>query len=687
MTLKDLIRLAPSKGYAYHKMAILFIELNKPEDALTFCKKAIKYDSQMLDAYQARVSAYEALEGNKILLHDAYVSLGKALLQREEFREVISIVDKAIKDNPNDSILPYQLKVEAIINLGQDKKYLIDQLEEVIIAKPEIMKFCVQKLQDIENTGLHITSESYIIKGLVFYYLGNYNASIEAYEEAIYKLKEYIEHGAPDYTTLADAYNNKGNALCALSNENKKKGKNIDYNQEQEALKCYDEAIKFQPNNKLYYCNRGKLLNDMGRPKEALQDFEQAQSLSSNLNLRKDNEDYIKVILEQDKLLLQRAIELQKNTLILEEQVESLPATENNISLLKKIETFKQNSKEIVNKTISNASGEEVEALKKQLQELKQEFSSIRQELSSKVDAGRLESHAFKVSEEILSNIDLKCYYDALSNKLYSVFEEAAVIAGGHLALNTFSAGNIVAGVSSTVPSEAISNIAPCLLSVFSTLTLLGCRYVVEPVASLKMSNSIKEQATKIQRAISLNPDERKSILKEIAEKITLNKKELIEDIEHNQEVLNWENQGFVKSCINYFILNMDKETYRHKIEILGYIDALKIIEIIIKDDKIDTNEGIVDLLVNATKMDMDIPSNSSDETVLLVNQIKYDNPILNKSSLLQELSKFTGLSLYKVLANSNILMQAGYENIITQAVNNHDVAKLGDLLVGIDYD
>lgn len=46
---------------------------------------------------------------------------------------------------------------------------------------------------------------------------------------------------------------------------------------------------------------------------------------------------------------------------------------------------------------------------------------------------------------------------------------------------------------------------------------------------------------------------------------------------------------------------------------------------------------------------------------IFVADQIKYDSSILNKSGLLQQLSKSTGLSLSEVLNNSTSLMEAGY--------------------------
>jgi len=44
-----------------------------------------------------------------------------------------------------------------------------------------------------------------------------------------------------------------------------------------EAYKNFDLAVKNDPNNSLYLCNRGGVLMKLGRDQEALDDFNKAQ--------------------------------------------------------------------------------------------------------------------------------------------------------------------------------------------------------------------------------------------------------------------------------------------------------------------------------------------------------------------------------------------------------------------------
>ncbi|HJD68102.1 MAG TPA: tetratricopeptide repeat protein [Rickettsia endosymbiont of Bembidion lapponicum] len=531
-TLEELIILDQNNGYAHHKKAVLLVELNKCNEALLVCKRAIECDpTKMLDAYQAQVSVYEALRGNEILLCGAYVSLGRVLVEDNKFKEAIDILDKAINSNPNDLILPYQLKIEAIIKLGQDKEYLIDQLEQVIIAKPEIMRFCEEKMQTINSS--FITSETYIIKGLIFHHLTNYTDSIKAYKKAIKQLKDEINYYKTDqptkqptkmYQTLADAYNNKGNALFALSRQHKKNIEKMD-----QAFNCYNKAIKLCPDNTLYHSNKEELEN------------------------------------------------LKNRTLAIKEQINiEYP----DYSLQKKAEYLKH--------------------------AIDQRLDSIEQELNNKVNKTLLEPHVFKVSEEILSNPKLNEYYSALFNKLTSVTHEAEIIAStDSLALDTSNTGvKFFSAVLSLVP----------VVGKYLSPTL-------NVVSELYKAHEIRTKAIEFTKLLGSTPYVRESVLKKIAENATLNKRGNIENIDKNPEVLHWKDKGLINTCKDFVIVNVDDAACNNDIQLLGCIDALKVIHKI-STKQIDHRFVQKEIIEQLSKAIISLPSmfQTSISTPSLVN-------------------------------------------------------------------
>ncbi|HJD60428.1 MAG TPA: hypothetical protein LFW20_07375 [Rickettsia endosymbiont of Omalisus fontisbellaquei] len=268
---------------------------------------------------------------------------------------------------------------------------------------------------------------------------------------------------------------------------------------------------------------------------------------------------------------------------------------------------------------------------------------------------------------------------DRSKDRLTSAMNEADVISlSGNIALNTFDLKNKAFSVGVSLIPVIGQYMSP----------------VVEARAEFKQAQDIQQIAIKFKKVLSINPIDRQGILKKISEEATLKKKGQIENINNSSEILHWKNKDVITKCTDFLLLNVDNTTYgNNNFYMLGCIDAIKVIKAISTEQfNADSTQDeiikqLVDVIIISPPMFQEsiFPPPLNNKVVNIINQIEYDNPILNKSGLLQELSKSTGLSLYKVLDNSNILMQAGYENIITQAVNNHDVAKLGDLLLGID--
>ena len=181
-------------------------------------------------------------------------------------------------------------------------------------------------------------------------------------------------------------------------------------------------------------------------------------------------------------------------------------------------------------------------------EELKRHDVKITQqniEIENKVQKDEIEPYTLKVSAEIVGNDKLNCYYEALYDKLHSAMKEAEIITAGHVALHT-------------------SDIKVTALSAGLKLIPVAGKYIAsgfEAGATIIKSNNIKSQAIKFKQILGLNPDNRAYVLKKTAEKITIDKKQQIEDIENDQEVLNWHNKGLITKCKDFFIVNMNDKT------------------------------------------------------------------------------------------------------------------------------
>jgi hypothetical protein len=174
----------------------------------------------------------------------------------------------------------------------------------------------------------------------------------------------------------------------------------------------------------------------------------------------------------------------------------------------------------------------------------------------------QIEPHAFKVSQEISENEKLNKYYSALYNKLHSAMNGADTIASGQVALNSSD----IKVISASLGLNAIPIVGRYVGSAFK-----GVMEVIK-------SNEIKNHAINFKQLTSLNPDSRETILKKAAEKITLYRKEDINCLKDSEEVLNWKEKSLLVKCEDFVVVNINNEIYKSESEILGCIDALKII-------------------------------------------------------------------------------------------------------------
>jgi len=89
-------------------------------------------------------------------------------------------------------------------------------------------------------------------------------------------------------------------------------------------------------------------------------------------------------------------------------------------------------------------------------------------------------------------------------------------------------------------------------------------------------------------------------MLYKVSQAITINKTNEILDANNNKEVQFWKEKDFIEKCKEFFIVDVDKEIYVTDHEILGCIDALKIIYVIIFENiKNKTTEELENLLIN----------------------------------------------------------------------------------------
>jgi len=208
----------------------------------------------------------------------------------------------------------------------------------------------------------------------------------------------------------------------------------------------------------------------------------------------------------------------------------------------------------------------ELQKLKNVIDLKEQEIENLKKEKINKVD---IEPHNFKPEKKIEKDELLYSYYCSLNDKLSCINLEAEIITSGNLTLNTSK-------VKITILQTALN-----------AIPLIG-KYlwaITQATHKLVKSNEIKEQAIKIKQTFGKTVDERKNFIFKISQDITVSRTKDILNADENKEVQFWKNNNFIENCRDFFVVNIDKDIHVTDQEILGCIDALKLIYAIVCDN------------------------------------------------------------------------------------------------------
>jgi tetratricopeptide (TPR) repeat protein len=143
----------------------------------------------------------------------------------------------------------------------------------------------IKELIDLRGNAL-----DYNLMGIAYYNLGmlekaleSYNRSLELDPSGIYPIcnKAHILYDTGKYQEALEWYSKSldfdkkfGHAYAGMAKVLHKLG-----GSNERALELYDKAIQFAPDNPLFFCNRGKLLQDMNMKEKASADLFQVQKM------------------------------------------------------------------------------------------------------------------------------------------------------------------------------------------------------------------------------------------------------------------------------------------------------------------------------------------------------------------------------------------------------------------------
>lgn len=261
------------------------LNLNKPEEALDACNKAIEIEPENADAWYVKAEALFKLNKPKETLDacnrvieiepedaGAWINKGNILGDLQRSESALMAFNVAIEIEPENASAFYGKGI-VLINL---KKYedALDAYDKAIDINPAY-------------------AEAWINKGVILFDLKKYKDALEAFEKAIYVEPE-----------MALAWLNKGNALlnlnkyrAALNAYNKAieidpkyskawvyKGTTLHFLEiYNHALEAYEKAIEIDPKSEEAWIGKGVVLYSIKRYKEALESLEKSVNINPDL--------------------------------------------------------------------------------------------------------------------------------------------------------------------------------------------------------------------------------------------------------------------------------------------------------------------------------------------------------------------------------------------------------------------
>jgi tetratricopeptide (TPR) repeat protein len=314
--IEQAIHLNPNDSDTYNFKGSTLTDLGRYEEALNAFNQAICLDSEdtlayyckglalaKLHRYEEAVASYEQVISFEPDNASAYDFKGDALYDVKRYEEALIAYEQAVRLTPDDASV-HNGKGKALLSLNQHDEALA-AFEQAIRLNPgyalafynkgRVLEILAQqayaKAQQLgysgeSSTTLHDqqqkTKEQLLIKGSELLALKHYEDALAVYEQII--LLDPND---------ALAYNNKGIALFELElYEQAKQALSVDPNyytsknleastlkRYEEALASFEQAISLVPNNSVFYNNKGRVLELLGKSNEAQQAHKQARQL------------------------------------------------------------------------------------------------------------------------------------------------------------------------------------------------------------------------------------------------------------------------------------------------------------------------------------------------------------------------------------------------------------------------
>lgn len=241
------LELVPDRPSTLCNLSIAYAKMERYEEALVICNKAIALKPDFAEAYTNRGDVLYWMG----LLDDAIESCNKAISLRPDSATAYSIRGNSMKKlrRLDEALANYDIAIE-----------LKPDFYEVYFNRGNVLKE-FKRLDEAlgsydKSIGLKPNfSAAYLNRGMALTELKRLDEALVSYDKAIALNPNF-----------AEAYFNRGNALTELKRPD-------------EALVSYDKAIELNPNFAEAYFNRGNALKEFRRLGEALESYDKAIAL------------------------------------------------------------------------------------------------------------------------------------------------------------------------------------------------------------------------------------------------------------------------------------------------------------------------------------------------------------------------------------------------------------------------
>lgn len=279
------------------KLADMYLELNRPEDAIVYLSKALELNPDHPQAYNQIGICYLAQdkfdEAEKNLIKalkldfnlvESHFNLATLYQRKGQYQQALSHFKEVVLENPEDYVVYHRMgKCAAADSMHEEAE---EFFKETIRLKPDLLEASSdlatlyinqERLSDAEDILANILKYHPEVAGLHLS-LGLVLKEQEKYLDAIAHLREVVIHDENN----AEAFNHLGECCVAADTDGTGTGMN------EQAVPFFAKAIKLEPEYYQAIFNLGKLYSELEQNDKAIMTLEQCLQVLNGLTERKE---------------------------------------------------------------------------------------------------------------------------------------------------------------------------------------------------------------------------------------------------------------------------------------------------------------------------------------------------------------------------------------------------------------